>query len=57
MKQTNKQFARENSVFIDACGRADDHRRAKGSKQRILPTTRQASKFRNSKGIAFQYKS
>ena len=57
MKQTNKQFSRENSIFIDACGRADDNRRSKGHKQRILPTVRQASKFRRGKGTAFQYKS
>ena len=57
MKQTNKQFSRENSIFIDACGRADHNRRSKGHKQRILPTVRQASKFRRGKGTAFQYKS
>ena len=56
MKQTNSQFAKENSTFIDACGRADDNRRAKRHNQRILPTIRQASKFRNGKGTAFQYK-
>jgi hypothetical protein len=40
---TNKEFSETNRTFITACWFA-----------KIIPTTRQASKWRNGKGIARQ---
>jgi hypothetical protein len=44
-KLTNKDFAETNKLFRDCCAKAD-----------IDPTTRQASKWRNRKGLAFSMK-
>jgi hypothetical protein len=43
-KVSNKKFAEENKPFNEACEGAG-----------CEPTTRQASKFRNKKGIAYMY--
>jgi len=40
---TNKEFSEEDTMFITAC-----------EKVHIDPTTRQASKWRNRKGIAYK---
>lgn len=42
-KMTNKKFAKENTIFIEACERVG-----------IQPTKRQASKWLNKKGKAFK---
>lgn len=42
---TNKKFAETNEVFIKSCEKAD-----------ITPTIRQASKFRNQKGLAYKHR-
>lgn len=42
-KMTNKKFANEDKVFKDACEKAG-----------VEPTTRQASKFLNKKGLAYK---
>jgi hypothetical protein len=39
----NKEFAQKDQAFINACEKAG-----------IKPTKRQASKYRNKKGIAFK---
>ncbi len=46
---TNAKFAKEDKNFIKACAMA---RQITGVI--VNPTTRQASKFRNKKGLAFQ---
>ena len=43
MRLTNRQFRNESTTFKDACSQA-----------RVKPTVRQASKFINSKGIAWE---
>ena len=48
-KVTNKKFAEENENFLLSVDEAE----AKGHK--IEATKRQASKFRNKKGIAYRY--
>ena len=40
---TNREFAEQDKTFIEACERTD-----------IKPTTRQASKWRNHKGMAYK---
>lgn len=40
---TNKEFSETNEHFIEACERVD-----------IKPTVRQASKWRNHKGLAYK---
>lgn len=45
MKKRNKLFAVENEFFRICCSCAN-----------VEPTTRQASKFRNNKGMAFKHK-
>ena len=45
VKLTNRQFAKEDKGFIDACVKAD-----------IPPTIRQASKYRRKIGTAFNTK-
>lgn len=42
-EQTNKSFAKTDKVFIEACNRAG-----------VQPTTRQASKYRNRRGLAYK---
>lgn len=44
MKQTNRDWLTENKLFKKACEIAG-----------ILPTGRQASKYRRQKGLAFKY--
>jgi len=43
MKITNKEFARANEAFLEAC-----------KKVKIIPTRRQASKWRNKKGLSYR---
>jgi len=43
-EQNNQKFSKENQEFIDACG------------EEIKPTKRQASKWRNEKGLAWKKK-
>ena len=44
MKSTNREFVKENKLFRKACEIAS-----------INPTSRQASKFRRHKGIAYKH--
>jgi len=44
-KVTNKMFAKGDSFFNKACGMAE-----------VEPTTRQASKFRMGKGLAYKHR-
>lgn len=48
MYLTNQQFATENKAFIQHCKNVK-----KLAKVEILPTSRQASKYRNKKGLAW----
>lgn len=48
-KMTNAKFAEENVDFIEACKKA-----TKETGIEIKPTTRQASKYRNKKGLAYK---
>lgn len=41
-KMTNRQFAETDKYFIECCKRTN-----------VKPTTRQASKFRNKRGLAY----
>ncbi len=50
---TNKVFAEENEAFRDACRRAFGLNECKSS---LGVTTRQASKFRNKKGLAYKHR-
>jgi len=48
---TNAEFAEENQKFIEACEEA----RKKGKRfKKLMPTVRQASKYRNQKGMAWK---
>lgn len=49
MKMSNKKFAEENKIFQASVEKAKE----KGFK--VETTGRQASKFRNKKGIAYRY--
>ena len=52
---TNRQFAAKNEEFIKACFVASSIESKKGRKaDSIMPTTRQASKYRNKKGLAYK---
>ena len=42
-KMTNRMYAQENKEFNDACSKFD-----------VKPTSRQASKFRNKKGVLYK---
>ena len=46
----NKNFARQDEIFLVAC------KLARPENPTELMTRRQASKFRNNKGIAFKFK-
>jgi hypothetical protein len=52
---TNAEFAKKSDWFRQACEHATTHFKNKGSDYKVLPTTRQASKFRNGKGLAYKY--
>lgn len=60
---TNLEFSKKDTAFRKACLKvpADsipDHAKEKNSEGKFLglkPTSRQASKFRRGKGIAFKY--
>jgi len=41
----NSEFAEKDEVFLKACEKAD-----------VKPTKRQASRFRNKKGMAYRFK-
>ena len=52
---TNKEFAEQNKEFRKACVVASSIEAKKGRKaDSIMPTTRQASKYRNKKGLAYK---
>jgi len=50
MKVTNTEFSKNNGEFLSACEKVT---RLKGY-QNFKPTPRQASKFRNEKGVAYK---
>jgi len=47
--KTNREFARTDAAFLSACRRVQDR-----DGKSLSPTTRQASKFRSGKGIAYK---
>jgi len=52
---TNDQFAAQNKEFVKDCVIASSIESKKGRKaDSIMPTTRQASKYRNKKGLAYK---
>ena len=53
---SNAQFAQNDAAFRKACDTATVVLEARGIKQTISPNSRQASKYRNGKGIAYNIK-
>ena len=50
---TNKTFSQKDKVFKQACKLTIVARTKEGTPITLAPTTRQASKFRNKKGLAY----
>lgn len=54
MKDSNNSFAQKNEEFKIACRIATNWFKLQNKTNIIKPTIRQASKFRNKKGIAYK---